>query len=204
VMDEYERHGFDDDAASGGGLSGRQIATVGIVALVLLALGLWIVMRPSKKTEPVPEPKRVESVPEGTRNVTLYFADANEPGIQAETRELAVGRRMDEQVRQVVDALISGPSTNRSISAIPSGTQLLSVMVDADSGTVYLDFSSELVASHPGGSAAEYCTVASIVRTVGENFPELQSVQLLVDGSQVESIAGHVRADQPLVVREWR
>ena len=204
-MDEREPVAFDDDSPSGGGgLSGRQIATVGLVALVLLAIGLWVVMRPSKRVEEVPEPKRVESVPEGTRNVTLYFADANEPGIHAETRELAVGRRMDEQVRQVVDALISGPSTEQSISAIPSGTQLLSVMVDADSGTVYLDFSSELVASHPGGSAAEYCTVASIVRTVGENFPELQSVQLLVDGSQVESIAGHVRADQPLFVREWR
>ena len=73
VMDEYERHGFDDDAASGGGLSGRQIATVGIVALVLLALGLWIVMRPSKKTEPVPEPKRVESVPRRDAQRDLVF-----------------------------------------------------------------------------------------------------------------------------------
>jgi spore germination protein GerM len=77
-------------------------------------------------------------------------------------------------------------------------------MVDTDSGTVYLDFSSELVASHPGGSAAEYCTVASIVRTVGENFPEVQRVQILVDGSQIETIAGHIRADEPFYVRDWR
>lgn len=202
-MDERESQSFDDDVAPRGGLSGRQIATVGLVALIALAGGLWLVMRPSKQPA-APEPRQVESVPEGTRNVTLYFADVDEPGMRAETRELAVGRRVDEQVRQVVDALIAGPATEESISAIPSGTQLLSVMVDADSGTVYLDFSSELVAAHPGGSAAEYCTVASIVRTVGENFPELQSVQLLVDGSQVESIAGHVRADQPFLVREWR
>jgi spore germination protein GerM len=203
-MDEREDHSFDDDVASRGGLSGPQIATIGVVAIALLAGGIWLVMRPAKSPEQTPEPRRVESVPEGTRNVTLYFADADEPGIQSETRELAVGRRVDEQVRQVIDALIAGPSGDRSINAIPKGTQLLSVMVDADSGTVYLDFSSELVAAHPGGSAAEFCTVASIVRTVGENFPELSSVQLLVDGSQVESIAGHVRADQPLFIREWR
>jgi hypothetical protein len=67
-----------------------------------------------------------------------------------------------------------------------------------------LDFSSELVAAHPGGSAAEYATIGCIVRTVGENFPELSRVQLLVDGAQVESIAGHVRADQPFIVKEWR
>lgn len=203
MTDEPKPQSFDDDVAPRGGMSGRQIATIGVVALIALAAGLWFVMRPSRGPD-APEPRRVETVPEGTRNVTLYFADANEPGMHAETRELAVGRRVDEQVRQVVDALITGPASERSISAIPQGTQLLSVMVDADSGTVYLDFSSELVAAHPGGSAAEYCTVASIVRTVGENFPELQSVQLLVDGSQVESIAGHVRADQPFIVREWR
>jgi len=203
-VDEREEHAFDDDVASRGGLSSRQIATIGIVAIALLAAGVWLVTRPAKSPVETPEPRRVETVPEGTRNVTLYFADADEPGIQSETRELAVGRRVDEQVRQVIDALIAGPSGDRAINAIPKGTQLLSVMVDADSGTVYLDFSSELVAAHPGGSAAEYCTVASIVRTVGENFPELSSVQLLVDGSQVESIAGHVRADQPLFIREWR
>jgi hypothetical protein len=203
-MDERGPQPFDDDLAPReAGLSGRQIGVIGLVALVLLGGGIWLVTR-APKAPPAPEPRRVETVPEGTRNVTLYFAAADEPGIQAETRELAVGRRMDEQVRQVVDALIAGPSSDRSISAIPAGTQLLAVMVDADSGTVYLDFSSDLVASHPGGSAAEYCTVASIVRTVGENFPELQSVQLLVDGAQVESIAGHVRADQPLYIREWR
>jgi spore germination protein GerM len=204
MTDEREPQSFDEGAAaSGGGLSGRQIAAIGLVALIALAGGLWFLTRTPKGPETT-EPRRVESVPEGTRNVTLFFADANEPVVRAEMRELAVGRRMDEQVRQVIDALIAGPGDDRSISAIPAGTQLLSVMVDADSGTVYLDFSSELVAAHPGGSAAEYCTVASIVRTVGENFPEVQSVQLLVDGAQVESIAGHVRADQPLYIREWR
>ena len=185
-------------------MSGRQIATIGLAALLVLAGGLWLVTRPGKHRDAPPAPRRVESIPEGTRNVTLYFADRDEPNIHPEARELAVGSRVDEQVRQVIDALIAGPSSADGISAIPAGTQLLSVMVDADSGTVYLDFSSELVAAHPGGSAAEYCTIASIVRTVGENFPELQSVQLLVDGAQVESIAGHVRADRPFFIREWR
>ena len=203
-MDERELQPFDDEMpASGGGLSGRQVGIIGVIALIVLGAGVWFLTRTPKPAE-APAPRSVETVPEGSRNVTLYFAGTDEPGTRAETREIAVGRRLDEQVRQVVDALIAGPSDDRAVSAIPAGTQLLAVMVDADSGTVYLDFSGELVAAHPGGSAAEYCTVASIVRTVGENFPELETVQLLVDGSQVESIAGHVRADQPLFIREWR
>ncbi len=202
-MDERDANGFDDIPRDKGGLTGARIALIGIVTVALLAGLMWLVMRPAHKPE-APAPKRVESVPEGARNVTLYFADTDEPSIHGETRELAVGHRLDEQVRQVVEALISGPAGTDGLSAIPPGTRLLSVMVEADSATVYLDFSTDLVAAHPGGSAAEYCTIASIVRTVGENFPELQRVQLLVDGAQVESIAGHMRADQPFIVKEWR
>jgi len=200
-MDERDR--FDDIPRDASGLTARRIALIGLVTAALLGLVLWLVTRPPKSTQ-TPTPKRVESVPEGTRNVTLYFADTDQPDIHGETRELAVGHRLDEQVREVIDALIAGPAGKDGISTIPAGTRLLSVMVEADSGTVYLDFSSDLVAAHPGGSAGEYCTIASIVRTVGENFPELQRVQLLVDGAQVESIAGHLRADEPFIVREWR
>ena len=69
---------------------------------------------------------------------------------------------------------------------------------------LYIDFSSEFVAGHPGGATAEYHTVSAIMRTVSENFPEVAAVQLLVEGSQVGTIAGHVDAYGPLLVRDWR
>jgi hypothetical protein len=80
----------------------------------------------------------------------------------------------------------------------------LAVAFDPEAAALYLDFSADLVAAHPGGSAAEYCTVAVIMKTVGENFPEVRAVQVLVDGSQVDTIAGHIRADAPFLVRDWR
>jgi spore germination protein GerM len=202
-VDDRDLNGFDDIPREQGGLTARRIALIGLITVAVLGLALWLGTR-SKQAPEAPVAKKVETVPEGTRTVTLYFADLDQPEIHGETRELAVGHRLDEQVHQVIDALIDGPSGKDGISAIPAGTRLLSVMVEADSATVYLDFSSELVAAHPGGSAAEYCTIASIVRTVGENFPELQRVQLLVDGAQVESIAGHLRADEPFIVKDWR
>jgi hypothetical protein len=201
-MNDRDHMPYDEPGHGQGGLSGRHLVTIAVVAVAVLGGLIWWLTRERGPGEA--PPPQIESVPEGSRNVTLYFAGADEPNVYAETREVAVGRRMDEQIRQVVAALIAGPESDGGVSALPAGTELLSVMVDADSGTVYLDFSSELVAAHPGGSAAEYCTVASIVRTVGENFPEVQRVQLLVDGSQIETIAGHLRADEPFVVREWR
>lgn len=205
-MDELQhpRDPDDERAAMRGSLGGRGLAVIAGAALGILFVIMWLMMRnpapPAPEEARTPEPRAVE----GSRAVTLYFANADEPAIYSETRDVAVGRRFDEQVRQVMEALIAGPSEDKGVSAIPAGTTLLAVAFDPDSATLFLDFSAELVAAHPGGSAAEYCTVAVIVRTVGENFPEAQSVQILVDGSQVDTIAGHIRADAPFVVRDWR
>lgn len=204
-MDEYSNHPdpSDERAAARGSLGGRQLAAIAGIALGIIFVGMWLLMR--SPSEPVEEPlPPAPRALEGSRAVTLYFAGANDPMIYSETREVGVGRRFDEQVRQVMDALIAGPGDESGVSAIPAGTTLLSVSFDPDASTLYLDFSAELVAAHPGGSAAEYCTVTVIVRTIGENFPEVRSVQLLVDGSQVDTIAGHIRADEPFLVRDWR
>ncbi|HEU4929492.1 MAG TPA: GerMN domain-containing protein [Candidatus Krumholzibacteria bacterium] len=205
-MDElhHPRDPDDERAEMRGALGGRGLAIIAGAALGLLFVIMWMMMRtpgpPVEEETRAPEPRAVE----GSRAVALYFASADEPAIYSETREVGVGRRFDEQVRQVMEALMAGPSEDKGVSAIPAGTTLLAVAFDPDAATLYLDFSAELVAAHPGGSAAEYCTVAVIVRTVGENFPEVQAVQLLVDGSQVDTIAGHIRADAPFVVRDWR
>ena len=205
-MDElHDRRDLDHEReAMRGSLGGRGLAVIAGAALGIIFVIMWFLMRspapPVPEETKAPEPRAVE----GSRAVSLYFANADEPAIYSETREVGVGRRFDEQVRQVMEALIAGPSEDRGVSAIPAGTTLLSVAFDPDAATLFLDFSAELVAAHPGGSAAEYCTVAVIVRTVGDNFPEVQSVQILVDGSQVDTIAGHIRAEAPFAVRDWR
>lgn len=193
----------DDRTAAHGSLGGRQLAVIAGVALGVIFVVMWMWMRTPSEVAEAPAPPAPRTL-EGSRAVTLFFASAEEPGIYSETREVGVGRRFDEQVRQVVGALVAGPGDEKGVSAVPAGTQLLSVSFDPDAATLYLDFSAELVAAHPGGSAAEYYTVAVIVRTIAENFPEVRAVQLLVDGSQVDTIAGHIRADEPFQVRDWR
>lgn len=205
-MDDTPRFPGDPDPGyPKEGLGARHLIVIALVALVAVAGLLWSLTRgPTAPREEAAPPREVARVPEGSRTVTLFFAGADEPVIYAESREVAVGRRMDEQVQQVIGALIAGPERATGVSAIPPGTQLLSVLIDEGATTLYLDFSSELVAAHPGGSAAEYCTIAAIVKTVAENFPEVQAVQLLVDGAQVDTIAGHIRADEPFRVSDWR
>src|SRR5262249_25309450 len=109
LVDDRDINGFDDIPRQRDGLTSRRIAVIGVITFAVLGLALWLGTRPRKAPE-APVAKKVETVPEGTRNVTLYFADLDQPEIHGETRELAVGHRLDEQVHQVIDALIAGPS----------------------------------------------------------------------------------------------
>jgi spore germination protein GerM len=195
---------FDDDGdlASRGALRARHFV---VIAIVVMAIGavLYVWHRSTRVSELPEKPEGVTVVPEGSRTVTLYFAEKENEALAPETRLVAIGKDFTEQVEQVVKALVDGPK-EAGVSTIPAGTRLLDAFYNPETATVYLDFSSEIVAAHPGGSSAEYYTIAAIIRTVSENFPEVQAVQILVEGLQVGTIAGHIDAYKPFLVRDWR
>lgn len=192
----------EDQPVSGGSLRAWHFAVIAIVALGAVAGYYYWSGRGGENLEPPPV-TTVAEVPEGSRTVTLYFAAEDEPELVSETRQVAISTGFVEQVGQVVKALLAGPERG-GISTIPEGTEVLAVFYDADNFTVYVDFSGELIAGHPGGSTAEYFTIAAIMKTISENFPEVVAVQILIEGSQVNTIAGHIDANRPLLVRNWR
>jgi len=51
---------------------------------------------------------------------------------------------------------------------------------------------------HPGGSAAELLTVYAVVHAVTANLPTIQRVQILIDGREADTLAGHVDLRRPL------
>jgi hypothetical protein len=56
----------------------------------------------------------------------------------------------------------------------------------------YLDLSQEVVSNHPGGSSAEELTVFSFSQTLLANFPAIKTVNILVEGREVQTLAGHL------------
>lgn len=201
-MSDRETH-EDGDYTSGGTLRSRHLIFIAAVAIAAgVFLYYWFFTDRGQQTSPSGT-GRVMEVPEGSRTVTLYFADADDAVLVGETRQVAIGRGLVEQAEQVIRALIAGPE-HEAVNTVPEGTTVLNVFYDPDTATLFLDLSSEFVAGHPGGSAAEYHTVSAIMKTISENFPEVAAVQLLVEGSQVGTIAGHVDAYRPFLVRDWR
>lgn len=192
----------ESEIASSGGMKGRHYALLVLAALIVIAAIFIVTLR---REDVVFEPgiDTVAVVPEGTRAVTLFFADRENVALVDETREVAIGREFTEEVKQIMKALLEGPRY-AGVSAIPAGTRILDVFYDPESAVLYLDFSSHLVAAHSGGSSAEYYTIAAIMRTVSENFPEVRAVQFLVEGLQMGSIGGHIESTGPFRVTDWR
>lgn len=193
----------DGSYVSGGTLKGRHLLVIAAAALIAGAVIYYVFVAGRGRSSKPVGTGVVTEVPEGSRTVTLYFADVDDTALIRETRQVAISRGFVEQVEQVIRALVAGPEHD-AVNTIPEGSSVLGVYYDPDTATLFVDFSAEFVAGHPGGASAEYHTVSAILRTISENFPEVTAVQILVEGSQVGTIAGHLDAYQPFLVRDWR
>jgi len=180
---------------------GRKIVITLIVLGVILGAS-YLYQRLAGVREKAPP--EVQQVPGETKNVTLFFGNKGADGFLAETREIPVAGVFEDQVKGVLNELIRGPQGGEKVNAMPAGSELLQAFWVEDTQTLYLDFNRALVANHPGGSAGEYFTIGTILKTVSANFPQVKKVQFLIDGSTVESIAGHYAVDKPIEVQKWR
>jgi len=133
-------------------------------------------------------------VPRG--EVRIFFPSADASGLVAEGREIFVTRTPGDRIKQIVADLLSGPTGERALPAVPPGTRLRQAYVVAD-GVAYLDFSSELT-TLSGGSTTEMLTVFAIVDSVIANVPEVRKVGLLVEGAPIETLNGHMDLRRPL------
>lgn len=132
--------------------------------------------------------------PPQVRTVVLYFSDDTGKRLVPTKHTIKRGT-LEEEITRTLKALRKPPSPPL-VRTIPDGVRILSVRVKEK--TAYVDFSKELVRNHPGGSSAELQTVYSIVNTVALNFPQVERVQILVEGSKRKTLAGHLLINMPL------
>jgi len=111
-------------------------------------------------------------------------------------REVPFAESVAEQAKAIVAAQIA-PVTDPLVSAVPRGTSLRALFV-TDKGEAYVDLSREFAASHTGGTTDELLSVYTIVNVLTMNLPAVHAVQVLVDGKEVETLAGHVDLRRPL------
>ncbi len=139
-----------------------------------------------------PSTQQMHTEGQGTMRIVVYFATNDAMYLAPEVYTLA---KNDHPAKTSIELLLEGPSKQGLVSTVPKGTKLRSLNIK--NHIAYVDFNDKIIKNNPGGSTAETLLVASIVNTLTE-FPEIEKVQILVEGKQVETISGHMDVSEPL------
>lgn len=170
------------------------VLLVAAVGVVLIVVGpQWYAARrpPARPVAPASEPVATRKI-----RATLFYVSEDGERLVPIEREVPFGEGVVEQAKRIVEAEISAAPAPL-VSALPAGTRVRALYV-SDRGDAFIDFSREFVAAHPGGSLNELLTVYSVVDALTANLPAVHGVQLLVDGREVETLAGHVDLRRPI------
>jgi len=173
------------------------VIVVGLFAWAL-TVSLERVMRPAVQTPAentaAPPPA---STPVRHITATLFVGTPDGQRLRAVQREVPFGEGAVEQGRQIVLAQLAAAAEAPLVAVIPAGGTLRSFYI-SERGEAFVDLGPEIAAAHPGGTTAEELTLYAIVNAVAANLPAVTTVQLLVDGKEVDTLVGHVDIRRPL------
>lgn len=168
-------------------------AVLGGVALVLITLPRWFGGGSSGSSGKAPQAASGE-----TRKIhaTLFYVSDDGSELVPASREVPYGATPAEQARRIAEAQVQAPPEG-TVSAIPAGTSVRALYI-TPTGDAYLDLSKEIVTGHSGGSLDEALAIYAIVNALTANLADVTAVQILIDGKQVDTLAGHLDLRHPL------
>jgi spore germination protein GerM len=187
----------------------RQAVAAGLVGATAIALGSllfaglprWYGAR-AKPTGPAvartAAPSAAPTTVASGRKIKAHLFYVAEDGLHLTSveRDVAYGDGPLEQAREILNAQVA-PVAEPTVSAVPAGTTLRALFL-TDRGVAFVDLSRDVAAAHTGGTDSELLTVYTIVNALTMNLPAITTVQVLVDGKEVETLAGHVDLRRPL------
>jgi hypothetical protein len=179
--------------------AGRAAAWTVLVLVLTAALGVTAFFLPTwlAQNQETVAPTEAPPRPAARRiKATLYYVSEDGLRLVPTVREVVFGEGLLEQARRLLEAELAAPDEPLR-SAIPPGTTVKAVYL-GEKGEAFVDLSAEVSSAHPGGALNELLTVYSLVDVLTTNLPAVTAVQILVDGHEVDTLAGHVDLRRPL------
>ena len=174
--------------------AGLTVVAAGLGWLLFVGLPRWY--GPRAPGAVAAAPSQPPAPPGRKIKAHLFYVADDGTQLTSVERDVTYGEGTIEQAKAIINAQIA-PATEPLVSPVPAGTTLRALFV-TPKGEAYVDLSRELAEAHPGGSLNELLTVYALVDALTVNLPAISTVQVLIDGKEVETLAGHVDLRRPL------
>lgn len=172
-------------------------ALLALAAAVLL-LTVVLVQRWERAAGPAAVPDVDGGGPDAVSQfgATMFYVTEDGLGLVRREVDIAGDAGTLTRARAVVEGQLAA-APEPLLSPFPEGTRLRALYL-ADDGNLFVDLSDEVSSGHSGGSLDELLTVYALVNALTTSVPEVTAVQILVDGREADTLAGHVDLRQPL------
>jgi Sporulation and spore germination len=170
------------------------IVGIGGVLLVTALLPGWLTTAdgPTRRVTPAAAGSNARRI-----QATLFYLSADGTLLVGTSRSVMYAETPAAQARRIVEAQIAEPPSGLE-SAIPRGTTVQAVFI-TDAHEAYVDLGGTITgAGKAVGSLDESLAVYAIVNAITVNLPDITAVQILVNGKEVDSLAGHLDLRTPL------
>ena len=181
------------------------------VGVALLGLGVWLVVAklprlltstgdtpPAAAATAKPAPGAPGAPGEARKiHATLFYVAETGDELVPVSHEVPYGSTPGEQAREIVRGAAPGGArracSRRSRRARPCGRS-----ISRRAARRMWTSARRSRSNHHGGSLDEILAVYAIVNALTVNLADITSVQILVDGKEVDTLAGHVDLRIPL------
>jgi spore germination protein GerM len=131
------------------------------------------------------------------KTVTLFFLSDDDDLLHREEREIPAGPSVGGEALRALQELVKG-STHDLVPPLPAETKIRQVFVSKE-GVAYVDFSRDIVEKFSYGSTSELAAVFAVVDTLAFNFKAVKKVAFLVEGTEKETLGGHIDLSRPFL-----
>jgi hypothetical protein len=173
------------------------LSTLGISYYYNLQRRIRELVEPQREArQPYLEAKPVFEERAPLRKVKLFFASSRQDGLlELEEREIHSSNQPALEAKQIVAELISGSNSER-LPALPPETKLRELYVTRQ-GLAVVDITKEASQAHRGGLTQELASIYAVVNSLTQNIAGINEVQILIEGVEMETLAGHIDLTKP-------
>jgi spore germination protein GerM len=169
---------------------------IGVAVLMLAALGLsgyaWKMRKTAASTTVANVDTRPLAPPIAgpTEQVILFVAHDDNGTLRAESAQIPLPSGRQQRAEELLRALLSLYLEKSSPHSIAAGSEIRSVFL-IDPGVAVIDLNAVFANNHRSGVLVEELTVTSLIHTISANIPGIAKVQILIDGKERDTLAGH-------------